>query len=349
MTGTPWETDYWYPVSWSDDLGSDPLAVTLLGRQLVVWRDEVGVAAAPDRCPHRGTALSLGEVDEQGCLVCPYHGWHFDTSGACVVMPQMDPALPIPARARLSLVRCQERHGLVWVCLGEPVAGIPDFPEYPDASYRHVTCPPYRWTTSAGRMVENFTDFGHLGYLHDGLLGSRDDLVVPSHRVSQVGNELLYTLSMEVPNTNDRYAVTDVQGERGLQVNTYVLTLPYTIHLACTYEPAGTHRTLFFTVQPHGDGTVTGYCYQSRDFDLDGADEDYARFQELLAEQDRPIVESQMPADLPLGATDELQLPFDRVAIAYRRALAALGRSDPPSAEEAPATLGQPELTEVAR
>jgi vanillate O-demethylase monooxygenase subunit len=173
-------------------------------------------------------------------------------------------------------------------------------------------------------MVENFTDFGHLGFLHDGLLGSKDDLVVPAHKVQELDGALHYSLTMRVPNTNDRYTVTDVQGDRGTQTNRYVLTLPYTIHLACTYEDTGSNRTLFFSVQPHGDGTCTGYCCQSRDFDLDGDDGAYARFQEVLAEQDRPIVESQTPSDLPLAPSDELQLPFDRVAIAYRRALARL-------------------------
>jgi phenylpropionate dioxygenase-like ring-hydroxylating dioxygenase large terminal subunit len=326
MTELEWSNRYWYPVSWADEVHSVPVPVTLFGTGLVLWRARGTVLAAPDRCPHRGTALSLGEVDTEGCLVCPYHGWLYDQSGACVRMPQLAAGVPIPPRARLTMVHCEERHGLVWVCLGEPIAPIPEFPEYGDEHYRHVPCPTYRWATSPGRMVENFTDFGHLGYLHDGLLGTRDDLVVPAHRVDQVGGALHYTLSMQVPNTNDQFSVTDVQGERGLQTNRYVLTLPYTIHLACTYEDTGSHRTLFFSVQPHGDGTCTGYCYQSREFVLEGDDNDYVRFQVLLAEQDRPIVESQLPAELPLGATDELQLPFDRVAIAYRRALAGLAR-----------------------
>jgi phenylpropionate dioxygenase-like ring-hydroxylating dioxygenase large terminal subunit len=312
---------YWYPVGWSAQVGTGPRAVLLLGTRLVVWRDQDGPAAALDRCPHRGTDLSLGHVDEGGCLVCPYHGWRFDTAGACKQVPQLAPGTPVPARAHLDMVASQERHGLVWVCLAEPCGDIAAFPEYGDPSYRHVPCAPYRWRTSPERMVENFTDFGHLGYLHDGLLGTKDDLVVPAHRVKDTGTALHYTLSMQVPNTNDRFAVTDLSGERGVQTNRYVLTLPYTIHLSCTYEDTGSHRTLFFSVQPHGDGTCTGYCYQSRDFDRDGDDEAYARFQELLAEQDRPIVESQIPAELPAVLTEELHLSFDRVAVAYRRAM----------------------------
>ncbi len=51
------------------------------------------------------------------------------------------------------------RYGVVWVALDEPIVDIPAFPEWDDASYRHVECPAYTWTTSAPRMVENFTDF----------------------------------------------------------------------------------------------------------------------------------------------------------------------------------------------
>jgi len=174
-------------------------------------------------------------------------------------------------------------------------------------------------------MVENFTDFGHLGYLHDGLLGTRDDLVVPAHRVSRDGTELHYELIMQVPNTNDRWAVTDLGGERGMQRNLYVLTLPHVIWLQCTYVETGRHRTLFFAAQPHSATRSTGYCYQSRDFDLDGPDQPYADFQEFLAVQDKVVVESQRPEELPLDLAAELHLGFDRVAIAYRRALVDLG------------------------
>ncbi len=330
MSVAPHLAGYWHPVGWAAAVGDRPVPVLLLGERLVVWRDvNGGVVAAVDRCPHRGTALSLGRVDERGCLVCPYHGWGFDAAGSCVAVPQLAAGTPVPSRARLTMVGCEERWGLVWVCLADPVAEIPSFPEFTDSRYRHVRCEPYRWSTSAERMVENFTDFGHLGYLHDGLLGTRDDLVVPVHRVEQVGGELHYVLSMQVPNTNERFAVTDVQGRRGLQTNRYVLTLPYTIHLQCTYEDTGAHRTLFFVAQPHGDGTCTGFCYQSRDFDLDGDDEPYARFQDLLAEQDRVVVESQRPADVPPEPVDELHLPFDRVAVAYRRAMGGLDGRTP--------------------
>jgi phenylpropionate dioxygenase-like ring-hydroxylating dioxygenase large terminal subunit len=238
---------------------------------------------------------------------------------------------------------CEERYGLVWVCLGEPRADIPSFPEWDDPGYRHVPCASYTWETSAPRMVENFTDFGHLGYLHDGLLGTRDDLVVPPHRVSTDGVELRYELTMQVPNTNDRWTVTGLTEGSGTQRNRYVLSLPHVIWLQCTYLETGRHRTLYFAAQPHGETRSTGYCYQSRDFDLDGADQPYADFQEVLAEQDRVVVESQRPEQLPLDLSAELHLSFDRVAVAYRRALASLGTDPAPLAE----SYGNPALSDA--
>jgi len=317
--------NYWHPVGWGAELGAEPTGTDLLNERIVIWRDVDGVPhAGSDRCPHRGTALSLGTVSEEGCLVCPYHGWTYDTSGACTTMPQQAPESRIPERARIAVYRCVERYGLVWVCLNEPVIDIPIFPEWDDPRYRHVACEAYTWQCGAGRMVENFTDFGHLGYLHDGLLGTSDDLVVPAHHVVTKGPELHYELTMVVPNTNEEFAVTDVAGARGLQTNTYVLSLPYSIHLQCRYHDTGANRTLYFAVQPNSSTESTGYCYQSRDFDLDAEAKSFADFQAVLAEQDRPVVESQLPKEIPLDLRQELQLPFDKVAIAYRRAMVEL-------------------------
>ncbi len=326
---------YWHPVAWSEEVGATPVATSLLGERLLLWRLEGAVVTAADRCPHRGTQLSLGKLGDSGTITCPYHGWEFAASGACVRIPQLAPGKPIPSRIGLATYATKERAGIVWVALEEPVGPVPDFPEWEDPSYRHVRCDRYTWATSAGRMVENFTDFGHLGYLHDGLLGSIDDLVVPDHRVERSGLELHYDITMEVPNTNDRFAVTDVAGERGVQTNLYVLTLPFTIHLRCRYGDTGAYRTLFFTAQPHSETEASGYCYQSRNFDLDAPDAPFAAFQEVLALQDQPIVESQLPVALPLGTTDEVHLPFDRVAVAYRRAMAELCAGRPTAAPSA--------------
>src|SRR5215207_8953220 len=72
---------YWYAVAQSSDVAPGPRPIVLLGERLVLWRGEGGaLTAAPERGPHRESPLSLGEV-EDGCLVCPYHGWTFANGG----------------------------------------------------------------------------------------------------------------------------------------------------------------------------------------------------------------------------------------------------------------------------
>ena len=53
----------WAPVCRADELTDRPLPVRLSGEALVVARFGREVAAFPDLCVHRGTALSLGWID----------------------------------------------------------------------------------------------------------------------------------------------------------------------------------------------------------------------------------------------------------------------------------------------
>jgi phenylpropionate dioxygenase-like ring-hydroxylating dioxygenase large terminal subunit len=47
------ERQLWHPVADAASVGGQPLAVRLLGEDLVLWRDSTGaVQAWPDRCPH---------------------------------------------------------------------------------------------------------------------------------------------------------------------------------------------------------------------------------------------------------------------------------------------------------
>ena len=57
------EETLWHPVVLSEAVTDTPVAVRLLGHDLVLWRDGAHqVHAWADRCPHRGAKLSLGRV-----------------------------------------------------------------------------------------------------------------------------------------------------------------------------------------------------------------------------------------------------------------------------------------------
>ena len=147
---------FWHPVLWADQLADRPVAARLLDEPLVLVRLAGEVRAFKDLCVHRGTALSLGWVDD-GCLVCPYHGWTYDPSGVCTRIPASH-GTNIPAKARIQRYTTAEHAGLVWVCLetgdvDAPAAGfpLPDFPEWDDAAYRVIPIPQYDWRYSSTR------------------------------------------------------------------------------------------------------------------------------------------------------------------------------------------------------
>jgi nitrite reductase/ring-hydroxylating ferredoxin subunit len=81
---------YWIPALLSSEVpepDSTPVRVTLLGEELVAFRDTDGRIGLLDRhCPHRGASLFFGRNEECG-LRCVYHGWKFDVDGRCVDMP----------------------------------------------------------------------------------------------------------------------------------------------------------------------------------------------------------------------------------------------------------------------
>lgn len=81
--------DDWHLVCKSTELKNKPLAKTINGIPLVLFRDNNGKAGVLlDRCPHRTIPMSRGYI-ENGNLVCKHHGWHFNTEGTCVKVPQL--------------------------------------------------------------------------------------------------------------------------------------------------------------------------------------------------------------------------------------------------------------------
>ena len=67
---------FWYAACFSADVTDAPVARTVLGEKLVLWRGarDRSISAALDLCAHRDAPLSRGWV--ANChLVCAYHGW----------------------------------------------------------------------------------------------------------------------------------------------------------------------------------------------------------------------------------------------------------------------------------
>jgi vanillate O-demethylase monooxygenase subunit len=332
---------FWHPVMYASELGDEPRQAMLLGEQLVVVRLAGGISCFPDLCVHRGTALSLGWVkDDQ--LQCAFHGWTYDAEGLCTAIPARF-GINIPRRARLHRYAAREQGGLIWVCLGEPLMPIPAFPEFHDPSFRVLTGPVYAWRTSSHRRIENFVDFAHFPWVHEGILGSREHPEVEDHDVWRDGDTLRFgrhgrELLPEQGSTEsfaslrfgrDVFAggVGDLGGPDGDRIEVeyqYVLTMPLTIHFERRFLD-GRRYVLMVSASPVGPALTNSYWFQARNYALDVDDDEYLAFEGVVLEQDRPVVESQRPEMLPFDLSAELHIRgADRVSVEYRKWLIEL-------------------------
>src|SRR5438034_3021226 len=95
----PTLANYWHPIAPSEDVTEQPKRFELLSENICAFRTNEAVSAFKDLCIHRGTALSLGWVTD-GHITCAYHGWEYDSTGACVKIPSLPAGSSIPAKAR---------------------------------------------------------------------------------------------------------------------------------------------------------------------------------------------------------------------------------------------------------
>ena len=315
----------WHPVAYAHEVTERPYPSKLLNQHLVIWRTSNGKPhAMEDLCIHRGTALSLGKVVDD-CIECPYHGWRYNSEGKCLLIPQQTKS-NIPDKAKTQSYLCQERYGLVWVALKEPVYALPEVPEIESSDkWKVVFTGPFSWNTDASRQVENFTDFGHFPCVHPGLLGDINRPSIPDHTVTREGHILHYTITRPEAVTSEKFPIFAnqkvVEPERHSR---YELHLPYTIVLRLDWgKDKG--MVYFFVSQPESQKTCRGYCIIGRNYDFEQPASTLQEFESVIFGQDKRIVESQRPQQVPFDLKDELHLNFDAVAINYRLGMKALG------------------------
>ena len=315
----------WHPVCYASALGATPRAAMLLDEPLVLWRDAAGTPhALRDRCVHRGTALPLGHVvDSQ--LACPYHGWRFDGTGRCTTIPQLADPSRVPAQARVPSYACQERLGLVWVALEAPRWPVPDVAEFDAAGWRVVHTGPFEWQAHASRQLENFTDFGHFAFVHEGLLGDPAKPVVAHHEVAIDGPVVRYAYGRpDQPNTRDLPVFAAEERKSEMRRTRYAIHLPFMLveHI----DWGGTDAMVYlFASQPVNEARCIGYCLVARNYNFEQPDEVMQAFERTIFGQDQRIIESQPRGPVPLEGDAELHMAFDKVALAYRRALREQG------------------------
>ncbi len=323
----------WYAIEFGPVVADRPVAVPVHGHDLVLYRTSDGtVHAQADLCVHRGGALSGGRVVDD-CLQCPYHGWRYDTDGRCIRIPANRPEVPIPRKARIDTYPCVERHGFVWVFLGD--APEPERPPLPVLEGLDARTEAWRdgsravrgtfeWQANYDRVLENAFDIAHTPFVHAGSFGNPDKPEIQDYEVEQnVENghltSVTATVDLDPPPPRGRWAkVYRTEGDRP-PVRTTTGFYPPNVSLLIVRPPLGEIR-IYTAAVPIDEHRTISKFYMFRDFFTGRwADRDSIARTLKIFLQDQITVERQRPELLPFDLAAELHVKSDSIQLAYRR------------------------------
>lgn len=294
-------THHWYAAAIAMELAPGQLLRReVLETPLVIYRGEDGrVGALEDRCPHRNVALSLGCV--RGANVqCGYHGLQFDARGQCVQMPTGEAPPPV---MRVRACPALERHGYVWVWMGEPERADPQ------------AVPDYHWQDDpawTGRLIwrptacnyelalENVLDLSHTTFVHGETVGSPEVARTPAEVFAEGDTVSVRRVFPDNPLPPIYRASTGMERADRTQTITYFsvncVRLSVTLEPVGNTDPAQVRRLMFGgPYTPQGRSSHLHFSSAYRNFNL--ADESMTEaligtIQKAFAE-DVPFLESQ--------------------------------------------------------
>lgn len=163
----------WYVVGIdSDFVVNKPQKVTVWNKNYVVWKNANGsYVALDDVCSHKGASLSKGKVCNNN-IVCPYHGYEFDSNGTLTKVPGIcfRPS-PIYDVSKYQIV---EKHGWVYLnTYSDLVANNTDvvmedniFVEEEIARNDSVVFLKMNFNCYSRILSENSLDVMHIGFVH---------------------------------------------------------------------------------------------------------------------------------------------------------------------------------------
>ena len=158
---------FWHPIALESEVTDIPLALRVLGEDLVLYRDlDAAYGLLHRRCAHRGASLEYGKCEHRG-LRCCYHGWLFAADGELLEAPGEPPDTPLLRKVRQGAYPVEINAGIVFAYLG-PAAHRPPFPIYDTFGVPDTRRVPYVFDYPCNwlQVVENAMDPVHAVFLH---------------------------------------------------------------------------------------------------------------------------------------------------------------------------------------
>lgn len=319
----------WTPVEASQRVGAKPVAVRLAGENVALFRDGSGrVGALIDRCPHRGVALSLGHVSEDGCLECPFHGWRFDRGGNCQKVPLNDVPAAKRERYGATALPAREAGDLIWIYtgIGESAPEEPYVPEVLKTPGWSLQMRIAEWKTHWTRAMENMIDWPHLPYVHRSSIGRKLRQQMRADSVMQVEIEdrpYGMRIFSGLDDASRNGVFLDWLRPNGMELHIFD-TPKRRLRLQIYCVPIDAVRTRMILISARDFGRFNPLLKLGELFN-----------RKILLE-DQGIVESSQPAEVP-PPQEEVSVATDAPTLAFRR---YYHKALKPSRVEGPGTRG---------
>lgn len=300
VTRQPVFRKFWHAAVPLSHLREGPVPFRLLGEDLVLFLDADGQPAAlADRCCHRTAKLSKGCVPREGALrgklQCGYHGWTYDRDGRVVHIPQYAADRAIPADYRTPAYRCAARHGYAWVALEEPIAPIPEVPEFEAPGWRTIFQFHEVWATSPMRALENSFDNSHFSFVHRATFGVADRPAPSRYELVEKDTGFYAETVIDAANPPAYRRVSGVADAVTTRHMRNAYFLPFSRRLDIEY-PSGIRHVIINCFTPIDDGHIQLCQWLFRnDTESDCPAEELVAFDAEITREDRDILESTDP------------------------------------------------------
>lgn len=264
---------FWLPAALASELAEpdgSPVRLRILGEDLLAFRDTAGrVGIVEAYCSHRLAPLYFGRNEKMG-IRCPYHGWKFDLTGACVEVPNAP--MSEAARQRLAIkgYPAQEAGGLIWIYMG-PKDKMPQLPGLEWLNLPSDRVFTARWLQRSNYMqgVEGEIDTTHISFLHSVHAKEKDHTKASSVQLAAADGAPEITLR-ETPYGFHYGARRKFEGQDLWRITQWLLPMYSLIPRSTTYPfTAGNGRAWV----PVDDSNTTSFHYFFRaDRPFDDAD-----------------------------------------------------------------------------
>jgi vanillate O-demethylase monooxygenase subunit len=319
----------WYAAALSNEIGDKPFARRICDEAVVLFRTPSGtLAALEDRCAHRHAPLSMGEL-KGDAIECCYHGLRYDAQGRCIHVPGQ---AQIPPRLRVRSYPAIDRHGWVWLWLGEAdqadPATIPNFCWFDDPDWNSFQLY-FHVEASTQLFVDNLLDLSHVAFTHRNSIGAASAADADADLDTMVDGDVV----------RGRRALKDVEpgpfiakwgnfAGRINRISTYVWRPPSNIEIRAEFDDASNKITIMVInpITPETETTSHFWIGWARDFALDddaltqGAIKDNT--QVIL--EDVEVIEAQQRVMLDNPGIKAVPINADRAVVAVHKVIERL-------------------------